>query len=90
MGEYYNAGGEKIPVPEGILAQAGVRAVRFYQKNLSGFKMYSSCRFVPTCSAFTLEAIARHGILRGTVLGMARLSKCGPWHPGGYDPVPLR
>lgn len=88
MPEYYNAAGESIPEPRGPLARAGVGAVRFYQEHLSGLKMYSSCRFVPTCSAFTLEAIARYGLLRGTVMGMARLSKCGPWHPGGYDPVP--
>lgn len=88
MADLYNAAGEKIPPPRGPAARAGVRAVRFYQEHVSGLKMYSSCRFVPTCSAFTLEAIARYGLVRGTVMGAVRLSKCGPWHPGGYDPVP--
>lgn len=87
--EWTNSEGEAIPHPRGPLAKAGVQAVHFYQKHLSGLKMVSTCRFEPTCSAFTLEAIARHGFLRGTAMGLARLSKCGPWHPGGYDPVPV-
>lgn len=88
--ERVNSAGETIPTPRGPLAKAGVAAVQFYQRHLSGLKMVSTCRFEPTCSAFTLEAIARHGFLRGTAMGLARLFKCGPWHPGGYDPVPVQ
>ena len=46
------------------------------------------CRFYPTCSHYALDAIEHHGALKGTWLAGARLLRCHPWHPGGYDPVP--
>jgi len=46
-----------------------------------------SCRFVPTCSEYTREAIERHGVLRGCAMGLWRLLRCQPFCPGGYDPV---
>ncbi|MEV4705680.1 membrane protein insertion efficiency factor YidD [Nucisporomicrobium flavum] len=46
------------------------------------------CRFYPSCSAYALEAVAKHGALRGTGLAIWRLLRCHPFHPGGFDPVP--
>jgi uncharacterized protein len=62
-------------------------AIRFYQKFISPL-LPSSCRFYPTCSHYTYEAIQIHGVFRGTWMGMRRISRCHPFNPGGYDPVP--
>jgi putative membrane protein insertion efficiency factor len=61
--------------------------IRFYQIFLSPF-FPSACRFQPTCSVYTYEAIEKHGIFKGSWLGAKRLARCGPWTKGGYDPVP--
>jgi putative membrane protein insertion efficiency factor len=47
-----------------------------------------ACRFHPTCSQYAREAVAKHGVRRGLLLGARRLTRCHPWHPGGFDPVP--
>ena len=47
-----------------------------------------ACRFYPSCSEYAEQAVARHGAWRGSWLALARLCRCGPWHPGGHDPVP--
>lgn len=66
------------------------RAILGYQEYLSPLKMGSTCRFDPTCSNYALIAFSRHGTLKGFVLTLGRLARCGPWHPGGWDPVPPR
>lgn len=62
-------------------------ALRFYQRCISP-AFPPSCRFTPTCSEYTYQAIEKYGVLRGVWLGGARLLRCHPFHPGGYDPVP--
>ena len=46
------------------------------------------CRFEPTCSVYTMQAVEKHGVIRGVWLGMRRLARCHPFNPGGWDPVP--
>lgn len=61
--------------------------IEFYQKAISPLTP-PSCRFHPTCSHYGLEAIETHGALKGSWLAVRRISKCHPFHEGGYDPVP--
>ncbi|HEX6645333.1 MAG TPA: membrane protein insertion efficiency factor YidD [Gemmatimonadales bacterium] len=61
--------------------------VRGYQVAISP-ALPPSCRFTPSCSQYALEALERHGALKGTWLAARRLARCHPFHPGGVDPVP--
>jgi putative membrane protein insertion efficiency factor len=61
--------------------------IRLYQKTLSRM-LPPACRFRPTCSQYSYEAINRYGALRGGWLAVKRISRCHPFNPGGYDPVP--
>ena len=65
-----------------------LRLIGVYQLLLSPF-FGRQCRFYPTCSVYAREAIETHGSLRGSWLAVKRIVRCGPWHPGGTDPVPL-
>lgn len=61
--------------------------IKFYQYAISPL-MANHCRFYPSCSSYTYEAIEQYGFFRGIYLGIRRLLRCHPWNPGGYDPVP--
>ena len=67
---------------------------RFLLVLIRGYRLLLSpwwgrqCRFTPTCSEFALEAVERHGSLKGSWLAMRRIARCHPWHAGGFDPVP--
>lgn len=70
-----------------LLAQLLIAPIRFYQRCISPLTP-PACRFTPTCSQYMLEAIQKHGALRGLYLGTRRILRCHPWGGSGYDPVP--
>lgn len=70
------------------MKQSAIFLIRLYQMVISPFLPANSCRFFPTCSAYTIESIQKHGALKGSLLGAKRICKCHPYHDGGYDPVP--
>ena len=61
--------------------------IKIYQRTLSRV-LPSSCRFYPSCSEYGVQAIHKHGIIKGGWLTIKRIARCQPFHPGGYDPVP--
>jgi putative membrane protein insertion efficiency factor len=71
-----------------ILRAVALAVLRGYKRLISPL-LPAACRYTPTCSEYAAEAIEKHGVLRGGTLAVRRLVRCGPWHPGGYDPVPL-
>jgi hypothetical protein len=64
-----------------------VLPIRFYKRFISPL-LPPACRFHPTCSVYAMEALQKHGALRGLRLTLWRLLRCQPFHPGGFDPVP--
>ncbi len=70
-----------------MIRAALIFLVRIYQRLLSPL-LPRACRFYPSCSAYAVEALQRHGAARGTFLTVKRLARCHPFHPGGLDPVP--
>lgn len=66
------------------LSLALIRGYQYLLRPMLG----SNCRFYPSCSDYAREAIERHGALRGVWLAVKRVSRCHPYHPGGFDPVP--
>ncbi|MCW2621078.1 MAG: yidD [Frankiales bacterium] len=75
------------PVTGSLAARLLSLPIRAYRRVLSPL-LPARCRFAPTCSAYAVEALHTHGVLRGSWLTLRRLACCQPFHPGGYDPVP--
>lgn len=71
-----------------LLVESLVFCVRFYQRILRVFMGEGACRFQPTCSTYMVEALRRHGPLKGLALGLWRILRCNPFSKGGHDPVP--
>nr|WP_278184602.1 membrane protein insertion efficiency factor YidD [Desulfofarcimen acetoxidans] len=69
-----------------VLGKLLVSLIIIYQRFISPLKM-PTCRFYPTCSQYSIEAIQKFGVVKGVGLAVIRILKCHPFHPGGYDPV---
>lgn len=84
---------DEFPQPEperpSLWRRAWVLPILLYQHTLSRI-LPPMCRFEPSCSQYALQAILRHGVVRGIALGCWRILRCNPFHPGGEDPVPQR
>lgn len=70
-----------------LLTRPLVALVRFYQRFISPLTP-PTCRYSPTCSQYTVEALQKHGLLKGGWLALKRIASCNPWGGSGYDPVP--
>ncbi len=75
------------PRPKTPLARLAAAPIYFYRAVISPMKP-PTCRFEPTCSSYALEALAKHGAVKGVWLTLRRVARCHPWGGSGYDPVP--
>ncbi|MEI7544213.1 MAG: membrane protein insertion efficiency factor YidD [Mycobacteriaceae bacterium] len=66
-----------------------ISVIEVYRHMISPLRL-PSCRFMPTCSQYAVDAITEFGLFRGGWLALRRLGRCGPWHTGGWDPIPDR
>jgi putative membrane protein insertion efficiency factor len=72
-----------------VVARGAIFLIEVYRHTISPMRL-PTCRFTPTCSQYAVDALSEYGLVRGGWLAMVRLLKCGPWHRGGWDPVPER
>ena len=72
-----------------LLKKGLLKIIRFYQYGISPL-LGPNCRFTPTCSQYTFDAILEYGVVKGTYLGIKRILRCNPFHKGGFDPVPCK
>lgn len=72
-----------------MMARVLIYLIQLYRNMVSPLRL-PTCRFTPTCSQYAVDALREYGVVRGGWLAMVRLAKCGPWHRGGWDPIPER
>ena len=72
-----------------ILRTFFINIINYYQKNISPWleEKNIKCKYYPTCSEYTKQAIEKYGVIKGSLLGVARIVKCNPFSKGGYDPL---
>ncbi|SEH55655.1 hypothetical protein SAMN04489835_1380 [Mycolicibacterium rutilum] len=70
-------------------ARGVIFLIQLYRHTISPLRL-PTCRFMPTCSQYAVDALTEYGLIRGGWLAVIRLLKCGPWHRGGWDPIPER
>ena len=78
-----------VPPGHAAAARGVIFLIQLYRNTVSPLRL-PTCRFTPTCSQYAVEALTEYGMIRGGWLAMVRLAKCGPWHRGGWDPIPER
>ncbi len=74
---------------ESAIVRGVIFVIQLYRHMVSPLRL-PTCRFTPTCSQYAVEALGEFGLMRGSWLAAVRLAKCGPWHRGGWDPIPER
>ena len=78
-----------VATDRNVSARAAIYAIDEYRAHVSPhLRGRVFCRFTPTCSEYAMDAIHEHGSARGTWMALKRISRCHPWHAGGFDPVP--
>lgn len=81
--------GQWLHGAETVVVRGLIFVIQLYRHMVSPLRL-PTCRFTPTCSQYAVEALAEYGLVRGSGLAAIRLAKCGPWHRGGWDPIPER
>jgi uncharacterized protein len=81
--------GQWVHAAETAIVRGLIFVIQLYRHMVSPLRL-PTCRFTPTCSQYAVEALAEYGLVRGSGLAAVRLAKCGPWHRGGWDPIPER
>ena len=74
---------------ESMVIRGLIFVIQLYRHMVSPLRL-PTCRFTPTCSQYAVDALSEYGLVRGSGMAAVRLAKCGPWHRGGWDPVPER
>lgn len=81
--------GSAIRAAGRVIVRGLIFVIQLYRHMVSPLRP-AACRFIPTCSQYAVDALTEYGLIRGSWLTATRLAKCGPWHRGGWDPIPER